>query len=291
MTSTRRVRPHALLLCGAAMTGLTACGGTHATRPVAAERSAPTAAAPHEAPGNTGQRDAEPQLSRRAAGDSGWKLMWSPQANKDGLGAFEGVENRGKGKEIFPQGNNFRFEMKVSDRDGSDRQRNEVKGMRAGGHNLVIGKGQTWRFTYQMFIPKSLRATTSFTHIMQFKMPGQGSAPILTLDLRRRGSQSRLELVVFGSDTVIGSTDLAPLQDKWIGIGAQIRFADKPAGQARLIVTDGNRTVVDDQKGNVDTWLGDRARPKWGIYRSIKDSADLRDTYLLLTEMKAYQHQ
>jgi hypothetical protein len=82
--------------------------------------------------------------------------------------------------------------MKVDDRDGDDRQRNEVKGMRVDGRNLEIGKGQTWRFTYKMFIPDSLRATTSFTHIMQMKKPGQGSAPILTLDLRRRGDDNRL---------------------------------------------------------------------------------------------------
>jgi chitin-binding protein len=37
--------------------------------------------------------------------------------------------------------------------------------------------------------------------------------------------------------------------------------------------------------------LADRVRSKWGIYRSIKDSADLANTYLLLTDMKAYRWQ
>jgi hypothetical protein len=40
----------------------------------------------------------------------------------------------------------------------------------------------------------------------------------------------------------------------------------------------------------VDTWLFDRVRPKWGIYRSIRDtSGSLEDTYLLITKLRAYQ--
>jgi hypothetical protein len=97
------------------------------------------------------------------------------------------------------------------------------------------------------------------------------------------------ELAIFDSNTIIGSTDLDPLRNKWIGIDTQIRFDDKPNGRARLIVTDGRRTVVDQEKGDVDTWLGDRARPKWGIYRPLKDEGDLRDTFMLLTDMKAFQ--
>ena len=229
-----------------------------------------------------------PQAAPHAAQ---WVQKWAPEANKDGLGAFEGVENRGSTKEIYVQGNNYRFDMNVKDRDGSDRQRNEVKGMVTGGKNLIIGKGQTWRFTYSMYIPSSLKATTSFTHIMQMKEPGEGTGPILTMDLRKRGSQNRLELVIFDSDTVVGSTDLNPLQNKWIDVDVQIKFDDKPNGTARFIVKDGSTTVLDASKSNVDTWLADRARPKWGIYRSIKDKADLENTYLLITGMRAYQWQ
>jgi chitin-binding protein len=235
--------------------------------------------------------EAAPAPQAAAPDAAQWVQKWAPEANKDGLGAFEGVENRGSTKEIYVQDNNYRFDMNVKDRDGSDRQRNEVKGMVTGGKNLIISKGQTWRFTYSMYIPGSLKATTSFTHIMQMKEPGEGTGPILTIDLRKRGSQNRLELVIFDSDTVVGSTDLNPLQNKWINVDVQIKFDDKPNGTARFIVTDGSTTVLDASKSNVDTWLADRARPKWGIYRSIKDKADLENTYLLITGMRAYQWQ
>jgi chitin-binding protein len=39
----------------------------------------------------------------------------------------------------------------------------------------------------------------------------------------------------------------------------------------------------------VDLWRGDRVRPKWGIYRSLSDRANLRDCYLLINRMRAYQ--
>jgi hypothetical protein len=235
----------------------------------------------------TGPAGASPQPTPAAQ----WVLKWSPQAAKDGLGGFEGVEDHGKTKEIYVQGNNYRFDMLTGDRDGSDRQRNEVKGMDVGGKYLTINRGETWRFTYSAFIPKTLKATTSFTHIMQMKMPGTGSAPILTLDLRRRGSASLLQLVIFNSNTVVGSTDLLPLQDKWITIDVAFKYDNAPNGTAHFIVNDGKKNVVDAQKSGLDTWLADRVRPKWGIYRSINDKPDLLDTYLLLTDMKAYEWQ
>ncbi|GAA3466048.1 hypothetical protein GCM10018965_006000 [Nonomuraea roseola] len=38
---------------------------------------------------------------------------------------------------------------------------------------------------WSMYIPSSLKATTSFTHIMQTKMPGTGTGPITVTSLRR----------------------------------------------------------------------------------------------------------
>jgi len=53
--------------------------------------------------------------------------------------------------------------MHVRDRDGSDRQRNESKGMRVGDKVLEMLDGQTWRLTYDMFLPtqRSLPAWAS----------------------------------------------------------------------------------------------------------------------------------
>src|SRR5204862_2897420 len=101
----------------------------------------------------------------------------------------------------------YRFNMHLVDRDTmTDRQRQEVSGMRtpAGGPYLEMLSGQTWRITYSMFIPGALKATTTFTHIMQMKQPGTGTFPILTTSLQRYGSTPKIELNAENSGVVVG---------------------------------------------------------------------------------------
>ncbi|KJK53299.1 Tat pathway signal sequence domain protein [Lentzea aerocolonigenes] len=226
-----------------------------------------------------------------------WKLRWSPQANKDGLGAFEGVEDDRAGshpgvKHIYVSGNDYRFDMHTRDRDTStDRQRNEVRGMKAGGQNLEIDNGETWKWTYSMFIPSSLKSTTSFTHIMQTKMPGLGSSPVTVMSLRRTGGVQKIEFKITEGNVLVGNVDLEPLHNKWIDTEVEIKVGNG-TGRVRWVVREGGRTVLDATKDNVDTWLDDRLRPKWGIYRSLGDtSGSLQNCYLLLRNLKAYKFE
>ena len=226
-----------------------------------------------------------------------WQLKWSPSAS-DGLGAFETIEDDradshpGGQPHIYATGNNWRFNMHMSDRDTStDRQRHEVTGLRTSSSSyLKWTSGQTWRITYSMYIPSSLKATTSFTHIMQMKQPGTGSSPIVVQSLRRVNGAQTIELKLFDSDTLVGRTDLEPLHDKWTDVDFQIKVGDGSAGSIRWILKSGGSTVIDASKTGVDTFLADRVRPKWGIYRSLGDtSGSLQDCHLLLTNLRGYQ--
>jgi hypothetical protein len=261
----------------------------------------PTAAAP--APGSAERPDAErPDALRQQPVQPprvrpGWQLRWAPQASRTGLRAFEHAEDDRAGSHpaaaphIRVQDGAYRFDMHLVDRDTStDRQRHEVRGARVGDRTLTLLKGETWRFTYAMYIPSSLRATTTFTHIMQMKMPGTGSGPIVVMSLRRYGDVPKIELKAFETDTLIGAVDLAPLQDRWISVDFQMGIGDAPDGWLRWIVRDGRSTVIDARRDGVDTWLGDRVRPKWGVYRSLGDqSGSLADCYLLISGLRAYQ--
>ncbi len=241
-----------------------------------------------------GASGAQVHAQAKPAGSS-WRLVWSPQASKDGLGAFEGVEDDRAGsdpghKHIYVQGNDFRFDMPLRERDSSpDRQRNEVKGLRSGGTVLTLDKGQTWRLQWSIYIPSTLKATTSFTHIMQLKAPGTGSAPILTVDLRKVNGVPKIQVDEFLSNVVFGTADLTPLQNTWITATLEFRIGDKPNGYVTWTLASGGRTVVTATRTGVDTFLTDRVRPKWGIYRSVKDKADLMTTYMLITDMKAWE--
>ena len=222
--------------------------------------------------------------------------MWSPQAARDGLGAFEGVEDDRAGsdpgvKHIYVQGDDYRFDMPLKERDSSpDRQRNEVKGMHANGQDLTLGLGETWRLDWSLYIPASLKATNRFTHIMQLKMPGDGSSPILTMDLTLQGGVPRIQVKIFDGGIMIGSTDLAPLQNRWLSSSLAFTIGDAPNGAVSWTLGAGGSTVVNATKTGVDTWLQDRVRPKWGIYRSVEDtSGSLQDCYLLVSDMRAYK--
>lgn len=228
-----------------------------------------------------------------------WQQRWAPQASRDGLRAFETIEDDRADSHpagqphIFAQGDNFRFTMHKVDRDTStDRQRQEVTGMRspAGGAYLRWLSGETWRVTYSMFIPASLKATTTFTHIMQMKQPGTGSSPIIVQSLRRVNGAQTIELKVFEPNILVGRTALTPLQDRWIDVDFQIKIGNGAAGSVRWILGSAGSTVIDAAKSGVDTFLADRVRPKWGIYRSLGDtSGSIQDTYMLLTNMRGYQ--
>ncbi|MFK0157261.1 Tat pathway signal sequence domain protein [Streptomyces sp. NPDC090493] len=228
-----------------------------------------------------------------------WQLKWQPSASSDGLGAFETVEDDRADSHpaghphIFATGNNWRFNMHTVDRDTStDRQRQEVTGLRngSGSDYLKWNQGQTWRVTYSMYIPSSLKATTTFTHIMQMKQPGSGTSPIVVQSLRRVNGKQTIELKLAIDDILVGRTDLDPLHDTWTDVDFQIKVGNGTAGSVRWILKSGGATVIDASKTGVDTFLADRVRPKWGIYRSLGDtSGSLQDTYLLLTNLRGYQ--
>lgn len=229
---------------------------------------------------------------------AGWNLKWNPSPASTGLKAFEGVEDdradsHPSATHIYVSGDSFRFDMHTQDRDTStDRQRNEVRGMRQNGNVVDIFNGQTWRITYSMYIPTSLKATTTFTHIMQTKMPGLGSAPVTVMSLRRHSSVPKIEFKVTEGNVLVGAVDLAPLQNRWIDTEVEIKAGDGSNGRVRWVVRKGSTTVIDTTKTGVDTWLGDRLRPKWGIYRSLGDtSGSLQNCHLLIRNPKAYKYE
>jgi hypothetical protein len=224
-----------------------------------------------------------------------WQLRWAPEASTHGLAAFEGVEDDRANSHpagqphIFVSGNDYRFNMHLVDRDTmTDRQRQEVKGMVWDGADLILAKGEIWKLTHRMFIPGSLKATTSFTHIMQTKAPGTDTLPMITMSLRRHSGVQKVELVVSGTN--IGMVDLEPLQNKWIDVELEMTIGDSATGRVRWVLRDGATTIIDVTRSGVDTWLQDRVRPKWGIYRSLGDtSGSLQDCYLLINSMRAYK--
>ncbi|HEU4423136.1 MAG TPA: hypothetical protein VFR67_11440, partial [Pilimelia sp.] len=230
-------------------------------------------------------------------------LVWNPNISAEGVRIFEGLEedraNSHPGFDhIVSQGEDIWFYMHRRDRDttgGGDRQRHETKGMRAGGTTLRPRDGETWRIRYEMFMPSTLHGTSKFTHIFQLKTPETNGGPWITLSLSRSGSSERMRLRAFSTSGApdVGSTNLAPLRDKWITVDMTFRIGS--SGTARFVVRngtgDGAPVVVDSSRSGVRIPdEGDYVRPKWGIYRSVESaSSDIIDTHLRLRRMQAWR--
>ncbi|MFI7704880.1 CBM35 domain-containing protein [Nonomuraea sp. NPDC049480] len=237
-------------------------------------------------------------LSVPPAAAAAWTPRWSPSPPGDSVAeAFEGIEDDRADSHpgvthIYVSGDAYRFDMHTEDRDGSDRQRNEVKGMRTGSGSsyIKILENQTWRISYQMYIPTSLDATSSFTHIAQMKTPGSG-APLYTMSLPISGGTPKINLRYWDESEQtheVGNTNLNPIQGKWLDTTFEFKASDN--GYLRWTLRDGSTTLVDRRMDGTDLWRGDDEylRPKWGIYRSI-NSSGLQDTYLLIRNLQAHQ--
>jgi chitin-binding protein len=230
---------------------------------------------------------------------SGWTLKWTADPARD-MGSWEGVEDDRAnshpefGHHIRAEGDLFHWYMHMVDRDGSDRQRHEVKGMNQSGTNLQMLQGETWKFVYEMFMPTSLTGGAKFTHIHQMKMvsdAGSSGTPLSTLSTSLSGSTETLVMRSLNGGTNFNPIPLAPLRGHWIEIELEYKIGF--GGYARMCVRDGGNTVTDKTMTGVDMWINEGtccryARPKWGIYRSLL-SDGLKDTYLEIRNLRAYK--
>lgn len=167
-----------------------------------------------------------------------------------------------------------------------------MKGMVVNGKNYRMLKGETWKFTYSMFIPSSLKATSSFTHIAQMKDPepknGQTHSPNYVMSLRRKGSVESIEAQATTGHKRLGSAPLKPLHDRWTDVELVYHVHDVHGSANLTLITD-KKVVFNGNVENVNLSFGDSIRPKWGIYRSLDDKKQIISTYLLITKMKAYK--
>jgi hypothetical protein len=247
-------------------------------------------------------------------GDPGaCQLVWSPDANADGLAAFEGQEM----PEMWGTHTGVKHAYVVSDRDAyridqhyqppapidyygstsADRMRCEVKGARTpNGTTITMKQGETWRIAWQLYIPSSLKATTSFTHIHQMKYidtnGGSSGAPVITMSLHRINGVEKIALRLTTSMSEWSAVDLAPHHDRWLDHVEELTLGAGEAGAIKWTLKDGDVTVVNATKSGIDLWPQDavRMRAKWGIYRSLNDSSgSLSTTYILFRNFKIYR--
>ena len=232
----------------------------------------------------------------RAADQPSWQPRWAPDPAVDGLGAFETLEDDRANSHpagqphIFVEGDDYRFTMHKVDRDRStDRQRNEVRGIRTDGARPdPARRARPGGSPSSMYIPSGLKGTTSFTHIMQMKVPGTGSRadPHDVAAPLRQCQKIQIEVdratTSVGSDQSHAAAEQVDRHELEITIGDGRREGPlDPQGRHQ----DRHRR---HQEGASTPGSTTGCGPKWGIYRSLGDtSGSLQDSYLLLPDMRA----
>ena len=186
-------------------------------------------------------------------------------------------------------GNHFVFAIhRDDDRDRdrteiTDRQRNEIKTYDKSEDAVLGYENETMFFTWKFRINDSMEVSKNFTHFFQLKaVGGPDSQPILTITGNESSSEDGMEIrhSSLTDFSRLGRISWNEVAGEWLEVYCRATFADN--GQLRLIVarmSDGE-ILFDIDQSDIDLWRGESSdhfvRPKWGIYRSLRDVDNLR---------------
>ncbi|MFT3827177.1 MAG: heparin lyase I family protein [Chitinophagaceae bacterium] len=165
-----------------------------------------------------------------------------------------------------------------------DRQRNEIKTYSPSPANVKATNGETVTYHWKFKLDALFQPSTSFTHIHQLKAAGDGpddDSPIITLT-PRKASTDRLDVLHIGSSgttTAIATANLSAFKGNWVEVEEKVKFSD--TGTYSIVITNvaTGAVILNYSSSNIDMWRGGTSfvRPKWGIYRSLANKAQLRD--------------
>jgi len=188
-----------------------------------------------------------------------------------------------------------------SDRDKgkTDRQRNEIKVYDKSSAELMGFKKDTMQYRWKFKIEDDFEFSKSFTHFFQIKAKnisgkesknGGESYPLITFTVVDKGDENQFQLRHSSGVDKQGNKavskklirkNMTLLSGKWIEFFVQITYKEK--GNLLLIAKDieTGEILIEFQQDKLDLWRGegkgDFARPKWGIYRSLKNRESLRN--------------
>lgn len=183
------------------------------------------------------------------------------------------------------------------DRCGSqDRQRSEIKTFGTSPESMKGHKGKTQKYKWKFRLDKDFQPSPNFCHIHQVKAdagPNAG-APIVTLTPRFKKGKEVLEFNVVSPQnisTILAEEDLSLFKGTWVEVTETV-LHDNPGTIELEIkrVADGKRLLY-GKSNNVDMWReGARFnRPKYGIYRSLKEPSYLRDESVLFADIEFFE--
>lgn len=189
----------------------------------------------------------------------------------------------------------FRFHIHTSpDNDrciNFDRQRNEIKTYDKSPDSLLATLHEKVEYKWKFKLDSAFQPSSSFTHIHQIKAVGgsEASMPLITLT-PRKSNPDKLQLRYASalSQSTIYDVALAPFKGVWVEATETILYNEVGLGQYEILITkiSTGDTLFHFVDNSIRMWKtnADFLRPKWGVYRSLNNSTDLRDEVVLFAD-------
>lgn len=167
----------------------------------------------------------------------------------------------------------------------TDRQRVEIKSFEPSPDNLKGTTGETVQYKWRFKIPKGFKPTKDFTHIHQIKaVDGDAGNPLFTLTLRKMANGSnQLELIYVKDEATkmikYQTVDMSLFEGTWVEATETIKVGLKGTYAITIKKVSNGTTFMNYSNSNIQTIRADNSfiRPKWGMYRSLKDIANMKD--------------
>ena len=192
----------------------------------------------------------------------------------------------------------FRFHIHVSpDNDrciNFDRQRNEIKTYDKSSSNLKGTLDEIVEYSWKFKLDSGFQSSPNFTHIHQLKSVGGSleSMPMYTLTTRK-SNPDRLELryAETNSQITLKHTPLSPFIDEWLYAHEKIHYSAQGSYELEIKSLADSTILFSYSNDSIVNWRpnADFVRPKWGIYRSLNNSQDLRDEEVLFNDFTVHE--
>jgi len=179
-----------------------------------------------------------------------------------------------------------------------DRQRTEIKTYNQSPDNLVGIEGETVLYKWKFKLDAAFQPSTYFTHIHQIKAVGgtEDAIPSITL-VPRKSSTDKLQILHSSSatQTEVASADLSLFLGVWVQVTERITYGEVGTSnyEIKLSRVDNGTPLLVFNDDTLRMWKtnADIMRPKWGIYRSLNNTSDLRDEQVKFADFSIEEYQ
>lgn len=171
-----------------------------------------------------------------------------------------------------------------------DRQRNEIKTNKNSNPILLAVNNETIRYQWKFKIAKGFKATKKHTSFHQITYAiKDGNKPLFALAARNNKGRQTLQIEYLKNDEkeILAEIPLSRVTGEWIVVDETIFYNSNGSYAITLRSLEG-KTFLKLKEKHLNIWSTNMvyARPKWGLYRSLKYKEQLRDETLYFADFE-----